>query len=135
MLIKSTNNFHIGISMKTRARLKPGQNGTKKFVEKYGEALVCVRYRYDSENHKQYKTVEIIVSESDWTPPPAKYPDSTMVSLKIGVKEMAAQEQVRAVGGRWDKGKKLWIVPYGCIAGTKLEKFIHIETLESGKKP
>lgn len=135
MLSNSTNIFRIGISMKTRARLKPGQNGTKKFVEKYGEALVCVRYRYDSEKCKQYKTVEIIVSESNWTPPPAKYPDSTMVSLKIGVREMAAQEQVRAVGGRWDKDEKLWIVPYGCIAGTKLEKFIHIETLKNGNKP
>lgn len=121
--------------MKTRARLKPGQNGTKKFVEIYGETLVCVRYRYDKENCKQYKTVEIIVSESDWTPPPAKYPDSTMVSLKIGVREMAAQEQVRAVGGRWDRGKRLWIVPYGCIAGTKLEKFIHVETTDNVKMP
>jgi len=49
MLSNSTNTFHIGISMKTWARLKPGQNGTKKIVEKYGDALVCVRYRYDSE--------------------------------------------------------------------------------------
>lgn len=128
MLSNSTNTFHIGFSMKTRARLKPGQNGTKKFVEKYGDALVCIRYRYDSEKRKQYKTVEIIVSESDWTPPPAKYPDSTMVSLNIGIKETTAQKQVRTVGGRWDREKKLWFVPYGCIAGTKLEKFIYVET-------
>jgi len=39
-----------------------------KYVEQYGDALVCVRYRYDVATHKQYKTVEIIVSESDWTP-------------------------------------------------------------------
>ncbi|MFA7062136.1 MAG: hypothetical protein WC156_15125 [Pedobacter sp.] len=116
--------------MKTRAKLKPGQNGTKKFVEQYGDALVCVRYRYDMATRKQYKTIEIIVSEREWVPPLAKHADGTLVPLKIGIKDTAFQEQVRAVGGRWDREKKLWFVPYGCIAGTKLEKFINIETAQ-----
>jgi hypothetical protein len=42
--------------------------------------------------------------------------------------ETALQEDVRALGGRWDRNQQLWIVPYGCIAGTKLEKFIIVET-------
>lgn len=112
--------------MKTRVKLKPGQHGTKKLVETYGDALVCVRYRYDAQKQKQYKTVEIIVSESDWTPPPAKYLDSTLVALKIGAKETILQSQVKAVGGKWDIERKVWIVPYGCIRGTRLEKFITI---------
>jgi hypothetical protein len=33
--------------MKTRKHLKPGQMGTKRFVTQYGDALLCVRYRYD----------------------------------------------------------------------------------------
>jgi hypothetical protein len=103
-------------------------------VEQYGDALICVRYRYDSKAHKQYKTVEIIVSETEWTPPQAKYPDGTLVSLKIGMNEIALQNQVRAVGGRWDKQRKVWLVPYGCIAGTKLEKLIAVETTETVKK-
>ncbi len=28
--------------------------------------LVCVRYRYDAERKKRYKTVEIIVDEAPW---------------------------------------------------------------------
>jgi len=79
-------------------------------VEQYGDALICVRYRYDAKTHKQYKTVEIIVSESEWTPP-AKYPDGTLVSLKIGINEMALQNQARAVGGRWNKQQQVWLVP------------------------
>lgn len=117
--------------MKIRARLTPGQKGTKKFVEKYGDALVCVRYRYDAQKRKQYKTIEIVVSESDWTPPPAKFPDSTLVSLKIEAKETGLRSQVKAVGGRWDPNKKVWIVPYGCVRNTRLEKFISIETSKS----
>lgn len=120
--------------MKTRVNLKPGQKGTKRLVEQYGDALICVRYRYDAKAHKQYKTVEIIVSESEWTPPPAKYPDGTMVPLKIGINEIALQNQVRSVGGRWDKEKQVWLVPYGCIAGTKLEKLIAVETPDTTKK-
>jgi hypothetical protein len=120
--------------MTTRVKLKPGQKGTKKLTEQYGDSLVCIRYRYDANACKQYKTVEIVVSESDWTPPPAKYPDGALVPLKIGIKETAAQEQVRAVGGRWDRQKQVWVVPYGCIAGTKLEKFILLETVKKGAK-
>ena len=120
--------------MKTRVILKPGQKGTKRLVEQYGEALICVRYRYDAKKHKQYKTVEIIVSESEWTPPPAKYSDGALVPLKIGIKETALQEQLRSVGGRWNKQQQVWLVPYGCIAGTKLEKLIVLETLKDVTK-
>src|SRR6185369_5592731 len=119
--------------MTTRVKLKPGQNGTKKHVTQYGDALVCVRYRYDAIKHKQYKTVEIIVSESEWTPPPAKYPDGALVPLKIGINETILQGQVRAVGGRWDKQQQVWFVPYGCIVGTKQEKLIAIENFAEGK--
>lgn len=110
--------------MKTRVKLKPGQKGTKKLVAQYGDALICVRYRYDVEKRKQLKTVEIIVDENDWNPPPAKYPNDALVPLQIGFAEKSLQEQVRGLGGRWDREQKVWLVPYGCIAGTKLEKLI-----------
>jgi len=114
--------------MKALVKLKPGQKGTKKLVSQYGEALVCVRYRYDVASHKQFKTVEIIVSECEWTPPPPKFPESELVPLRIGIAERSLQEQAKAAGGRWDRNKQLWFVRYGCIAGTKLEKLIVLET-------
>lgn len=58
--------------MRTRLKLKPGQRGAKKESIKYGSALVCVRYRYDTELHKRYKTVELIIDETDWTPKPIR---------------------------------------------------------------
>jgi len=33
--------------VKAYAHLKPGQNGTKRLLEQYGKALLCVRYRFD----------------------------------------------------------------------------------------
>jgi hypothetical protein len=120
--------------MKTKVKLKPGQKGTKKLTEQYGDGLICVRYRYDAATHKQYKTVEIVVSESNWIPPPAKYPDSALVSLRIGVREVAIRERVKALGGRWDRLQQVWFVPYGCISGTNLEKYIILETGKNDAK-
>lgn len=110
--------------MISRVKLKPGQKGTKKLMQVYGDALVCVRYRYDPGRQKQYKTVEIIVSESPWTPPPAKYAASDLVALRIGFEEKSLQEQVKSLGGKWDRQRKVWLVRYGCIASTPMEKLI-----------
>ncbi len=46
--------------MTARLKLKPGQNGMKKLLDKYGEALVCVRYRYDEASGTRVKTVELV---------------------------------------------------------------------------
>jgi hypothetical protein len=35
--------------MIARLKLKPGQKGTKRLVAEHGDALVCVRYRYDEQ--------------------------------------------------------------------------------------
>ena len=103
-------------------------------MAQYGAALICVRYRYDVDTRKQIKTAEIIISESDWTPPPPKYPASALVSLRIGINEKSIQEQAKAVGGQWDREKQVWQVHYGCIAGTNLEKFIISETSSNRQK-
>lgn len=54
--------------MKSRLNLKPGQKGTKALVERYGETLLYVRYRYDESRGVRLKTVEIIVEEKPWQP-------------------------------------------------------------------
>jgi hypothetical protein len=54
--------------MRTRLTLLPGVRGAKQLPEQYVEQLVCVRYRYDEQLQKRYKTVELIVKEYDWTP-------------------------------------------------------------------
>ena len=57
-----------GTSLETRLNLQPGQNGTKALVRKYGERLVCVRYRYDQQTGRRYKTVELIEETTPWRP-------------------------------------------------------------------
>jgi hypothetical protein len=57
-----------GTMRKTNRRLgrienivRPGDNGTKKLVWKYGSDLVAVRYHYDRKRRLAYKTIELII--------------------------------------------------------------------------
>ncbi len=51
--------------MDFRVALKPGQKGTRRLATRYGDRLVCVRYRYDKVKRKRYKTIELIVLFGD----------------------------------------------------------------------
>ena len=91
--------------MITKATLKPGQNGTKRLVEKYGDRLVCVRYRYDEATRKRYTTVELIEDESDWVtelPVPTQehfLPSSQRLAVRVDYWETELREKVKAAGG------------------------------------
>ena len=113
--------------MKTRLILKPGQRGTKSLSEKYGDALLCVRFRYDAEQRQRLKTVELIVERSEWTPPQPQYAADTLVPLRIEASDMPMRSQAKAAGGRWNPEKRLWFVKYDKIVGTPLEKHIQAD--------
>jgi hypothetical protein len=50
--------------MQAQRTLIPGRKGAKKFLNRYGEHPVCVRYRYDEQRRKHFTTDEVIVEES-----------------------------------------------------------------------
>lgn len=93
-------------------KLRPGQAGTKKLFAEYGEKLVCVRYRYDAANKRRIKTVELIIEETPWQPPPAKIPLNRIMQVKINYDEIALRTQVKAAGGKWNRDKQAWELPY-----------------------
>lgn len=104
--------------MHTRLTRKPGQKGTKKLVAEYGDRLICVRYRYDAERQKRYKTVELIVEETPWKPP-AK-PDR-MVWVKVAWGEVEVARQVKQAGGKWSAQQKAWALAYSQVQALGLE--------------
>ena len=114
--------------MKTRLILKPGQRGTKRLTEKYGENLLCVRFRYDAVSKQRLKTVELVIERADWEPPPEKFAADTLVAVKIEGYETDLRMLIKDAGGRWKPDKKLWYVRYGNIKGTPLEKHIYVDT-------
>ncbi|HPX61433.1 MAG TPA: hypothetical protein PLN25_06665 [Deltaproteobacteria bacterium] len=114
--------------MKTRLILKPGQRGTKSLTNKYGEDLVCVRYRYDATKRQRLKTVELIIERTEWEPPSEKFSTDTFVALRIEGYETELRKKVKAIGGKWNPDKLLWYARYGDVAGTELEKHIYVDT-------
>ena len=46
--------------MEISKTLQPGDMGTKRFLNKYGDQLVCVRYRIDKQLQKRYTAIELI---------------------------------------------------------------------------
>ena len=113
--------------MIARLKLKPGQNGTKKLVAEYGNALVCVRYRYDEASRTRFKTVELIVEKTAWNPPAKKFSDNDLVPIRINYDEKEMMSSARAAKGRWNPDKRLWYIRYENIKGTPLEKHIVLD--------
>jgi len=98
--------------MKIKRILKPGQPGTKSLVEKYGDNLICVRYRYDVEKHTMFKTIEIVVDRKPWQPPVKKISKNKILSIRIAYDEAEARKQVKAAGGKWDPARQVWQLGY-----------------------
>lgn len=98
--------------MRTRLKLRPGMRGTKKLVEKYGDRLVCVRYRYDEAQGKRYKTVELIEEEAAWIPAGKAIPPDTILAVRVEYAETEVRQAVKAAGGRWNGVRKVWELRY-----------------------
>ena len=116
---------------------RPGQRGTQKLVDLYGERLVCVRYRYDAASGTRYKTVELVVDQAAWVPPPPHphalkpairvdriddpEPPPQPVGVKVFFRENELRERVKAAGGQWSKAERLWRLPYRTAVSLGLE--------------
>jgi hypothetical protein len=99
------------VFMHTSTTIQPGQRGAKRFVAQYGDRLVCVRYRQDVQRQKRFKTVELIVAEWPWTPPPRRRKES-LVFVKVAFSERELRRQIKDVGGVWNPDKQAWEIRY-----------------------
>lgn len=107
---------------RTRLTLRPGENGTKKLQAKYGPRLLAVRYRYDPVGQRRLKTVEL-EEELPWSAPRARNAPAadTPVHIRIAFDELELRQAVKAAGARWDKDRKLWLLPHRLVAGLDLD--------------
>ena len=94
-------------------KLSPEAPGAKRLAARYGAALLCVRYREDSQSGKRLTTVELIVDQR---------PLPTPVSVRIAFDETELRRQVKAAGGQWDASRKLWRLSKSAVRKLKLEQ-------------
>jgi hypothetical protein len=106
--------------MQARRAFAPCQKGANKFLERYGQQLGCIRYRYDEQQCKRSTTVEIIVEESGWSPPEKP----AIVGLRVDSQETELQRRVKQAGGRWNSAKRVWEIRYDQAVALGLKKQI-----------
>jgi hypothetical protein len=119
--------------METRLTLRPGQDGAKKLLQRFGKRLIAVRYLYDAAANRRYKTVKLIVEARPWSPRTRRMrrtPDD-IVSVRIGYHEAGLRERAKALGGVWRPAQKLWELTWDAarklqivdrVAGTRVAK-------------
>ncbi len=119
--------------MRTMKTLKPGQDGTKELLTRFGPSLLYVRYRYDEDRHEHVKTVELVVQrrsrEGEAECLGSRAPDARAsleagsvsssgtggararrVALRIGWRERDLQQRVKSAGGQWDPVRRVWLL-------------------------
>src|SRR5258706_1208882 len=103
--------------MEIRLTRRPGMSGAKKLLARYGDRLVCVRYRYDRATGRRVKTAELIVEDVAWAGR-ARKPrrnDSDLVSVRIAWKETDLRASVRRAGGIWRPRQRLWELSWDAV--------------------
>ena len=100
-----------------RQTLKPGEPGTRKLAARFGDKLVCIRYRVDAARQRRYTTVELIVDEAVLVTrrvhsPSSSVPDrNPMVGVRIFYRESALREKAKSEDAIWRPRQKLWGMP------------------------
>ena len=100
--------------------LRPGDMGTKQHLQKYGNQLVCVRYRIDKNKNKRYTTVELIVDEQAIK----KTNLSVRVWVKIHYNDTSLRKAIIKEGARWLTKEKAWEMEYSSAKKLGLKKKI-----------
>lgn len=114
--------------MEVSKTLQPGEMGTKRFLNKYGNQLVCVRYRIDKQLQKRYTTIELIIDER----PYIRQKPVVIVWVKIHYNETDLRQRVRAFGAKWIPENKVWEMEYEMAKKLGLKKRITKQTVKSG---
>jgi hypothetical protein len=109
--------------MRIIKKVLPGQAGAKKWMEQYGDRFVCLRYCIDEKGKKRLKTVEIIVGE-DELKTDNRIPSNKIMHLRILFGEIELAKAVKGAGGKWNKARKYWELPYGEVRAIGLEERI-----------
>ncbi|NQD95508.1 hypothetical protein HP532_22890 [Pseudomonas sp. CrR25] len=99
--------------------LKPGRNGTKRLVERYGDGLVAVRYRLDPLQQISYTNIELIIERK---PAPSQSVNRTAqhlhqnrqsIAVRILQHETDLQRLAKSTGAKWQPDRQVWLMRRG----------------------
>jgi hypothetical protein len=83
-----------------------------------------VRYRYDAQRKKRFKTVELLVAERDWEPPRPRFASDQIVGLRVAFADVAVRDRVKQAGGTWNPERRVWQLRYDRVVALGLNSRI-----------
>ncbi len=93
-------------------RLGPDQPGALKHAQRYGPALVCVRYRHNVTGDMRYTTVELIVDSAPVAHRRRRAKPERermqIVAIHIAPHEHALRDRLKEHGAVWDGKARVW---------------------------
>lgn len=110
----ATNAWH-----RTRVSKKflPAQPGARKLARRYGDALVCVRYRHDPQGTMRYTTVELVVEQ---TPVVRRKRRDELLAIRLTRDDAELRRQLMAQGAKWDMTRRVWWTTRGVVMQLRL---------------
>src|SRR5712692_8255094 len=105
---------------RVRLHLKPGQKGTKQLLAQYGDRLICVRYRYDSQRKKRFKPWSSSSPNAIENRHGLASPKTQIVGLRVAFADMAVRDRVKQAGGTWNPERRVWQLRYGRVVALGL---------------
>ncbi len=90
-------------------RLSATQPGAMKLARRFGDVLVCVRYRHDKKNEYRYTTVELVVDEG---PVVRRVAPNAVVMVHLAFDDTERRQLVLAHGAQWNARQRLWAMPH-----------------------
>jgi hypothetical protein len=103
--------------LRVRKTFRPGAAGTRRLADRFGNSLVCVRYRHDPVTDARVTTVELIVENTrKYRPREGSAGRKRLVIqppvwVRVGRNETALRQQVKAAGGIWRYPQMVWELP------------------------
>ena len=103
----------------------PAQPGARKLARRYGDALVCVRYRHDPEGTVRYTTVELVIDE---TPVVKRPPRNELMAVRLARDDVELRRQLLAHGAKWDMARRVWWTTRGVVLQLRLlERVVEVD--------
>lgn len=97
--------------MKVVRTIRAGEAGSQRFLRKYGENLVAVRYRKSTRHNTLFTTIELIVDSREANTRSHSNP-KRWVAIRISYDEFELRNAVKNHGGRWSAKERAWVLEY-----------------------
>lgn len=107
--------------------LRPPQHGTLKLQRRYGDALLCVRYREDARGQRRCTTIEIVIDEG---PVQRRLSDRSIVHVEIAWEEEELRRRAKRMGACWIPARRAWRMSYRTARALGLAERLVVEAPE-----